>query len=85
MKEQDNKLQNKTTATVVESTSIQHRGPIPHPDILAGYAKINPSFPERILCMAEDNNRASIENDKDIVRKTFFSRNLGQYSLFFWV
>ncbi len=30
-----------------------HSGPLPHPEILKGYQQIDPSFPERIMAMAE--------------------------------
>lgn len=32
-------------------------GPIPHPSILDGYGKINSSFPERIVKMAEEEQK----------------------------
>ncbi len=30
-----------------------HSGPLPHPETLKGYQDIDPSFPERIMAMAE--------------------------------
>lgn len=35
-------------------------GPVPPPQVLAEYAKIDPSFPEGIFKMAEENNAARI-------------------------
>jgi uncharacterized membrane protein len=39
-----------------------YQGPIPHPDILKKFGTIDPSYPERIIKMTEDNNRADIIN-----------------------
>jgi uncharacterized membrane protein len=37
-----------------------YSGTIPHPDLLKKFGDINPSFPERLMRMAEDNNKADI-------------------------
>lgn len=46
-----------------ESVSM-YSGPLPHPDMLREYAKIVPSAPERILAMAEHQNKHRIEIEK---------------------
>ncbi|UPJ58774.1 DUF2335 domain-containing protein [Bradyrhizobium sp. 192] len=38
---------------VVQTTSVQHRGPIPSPESFGGYEKILPGSADRILKMAE--------------------------------
>jgi uncharacterized membrane protein len=35
-------------------------GPIPHPDLVKKFGDIDPSFPERIMRMTEDNNKADV-------------------------
>ncbi len=35
-------------------------GPIPHPEILKGYKDVDPSFPERIISMAEREQKSRI-------------------------
>jgi uncharacterized membrane protein len=37
-----------------------YSGPIPHPDFLKKFGDIDPSFPERIMRMTEDNNKADV-------------------------
>jgi uncharacterized membrane protein len=37
-----------------------YSGPIPHPDILKKFGDIDSSFPERIMRMTEDNNKADV-------------------------
>lgn len=54
---------NKTSA-IIQTAEVQYRGPLPHPSILADYAKVDSSFPERIMKMAEENNRAAIEHEE---------------------
>jgi uncharacterized membrane protein len=41
-------------------TQEMYSGPIPHPDILKKFGDIDPSFPERIMKMTEDNNKADV-------------------------
>jgi uncharacterized membrane protein len=38
---------------VTTRVSELHSGPLPHPVVLAGYAEIDASFPQRIIAMAE--------------------------------
>ena len=39
----------------VSGLSEQYSGPIPHPSTMEGYARLDPSFPDRILKLTEDN------------------------------
>jgi uncharacterized membrane protein len=41
-------------------TQELYSGPIPHPDFLKKFGDIDPSFPERIMKMTEDNNKADV-------------------------
>ncbi|QNT79283.1 DUF2335 domain-containing protein [Entomobacter blattae] len=52
------------------------RGPIPPPEIMAGYGKINKSFPDRIMKMAERNREDRIELYKKDLEKHYFANNL---------
>ena len=46
-----------STASVVVH---EYQGPIPDPDILVRYKNADPSFPERIIKMAETHNAADV-------------------------
>lgn len=54
-----------------------HSGPLPPPDTLKGYAEIDPSFPERIMKMAEENNAANISHEKEIIKQAGGIQKLG--------
>ena len=60
-----------------------YSGPIPSPALMKGYAEIDPTFPDRILRMAEKSNDADIEDQHSIVRSDNFSRVFGQVLSFF--
>jgi hypothetical protein len=59
MENQENKVVLQTV-----QTSELYQGPIPHPDILIKFGAVDASYPERIMKMTEDNNRANIQNKK---------------------
>jgi uncharacterized membrane protein len=42
------------------TTRELYSGPIPHPDLVKKFGDIDSSFPERLMRMAEDNNKADI-------------------------
>lgn len=42
-----------TALQVSKTTLTQHSGPLPHPDVLAGYEKLVPGLADRIVRMAE--------------------------------
>ena len=81
MRTEDKSLSAKQEKTGVserqEMTAIQHSGPLPHPDVLKGYAEIDPSFPERIMKMAEENNKASIEHEELLIKESSINQKLG--------
>jgi uncharacterized membrane protein len=52
-------MENKDDSIVVQTSEL-YQGPIPHPDILKKFGTIDPSYPERIMKMTEDNNRSEI-------------------------
>ena len=54
--------ENKEGSLVVQAlqTSELYQGPIPHPDILKKFGTVDPSYPERIMKMTEDNNQLEI-------------------------
>jgi uncharacterized membrane protein len=58
----DNPLEEKNESLTVyeQEVSIQYAGPVPHPLIFEGLKKVDPSFSERVMKMAEANNDAEI-------------------------
>ena len=57
---------------------VGYSGPIPHPDILKGLADIDPSFPNRIISIAENHAKTEDEAKMKIVKTNSFSLILGQ-------
>jgi uncharacterized membrane protein len=61
-----NSRQNKNLTTprpaLIQEVETQemYAGPIPNPDTLKKFGDIDPSFPERIMRMTEDNNKADV-------------------------
>jgi uncharacterized membrane protein len=55
-------MENKDDSLVLQTfqTGELYQGPIPHPDILKKFGAVDPSYPERIMKMTEDNNRSEI-------------------------
>jgi hypothetical protein len=51
-------------ATNREEYEYTYEGFIPHPNIVKGFGDINSTFPERIMKMTEDNNRAEIWKER---------------------
>lgn len=49
------------------SKVLAYQGPIPTPDMLKQYNEIDSNFANRILTMAEENNLANIELNKENV------------------
>lgn len=50
--------------TVTETRMVAHSGPLPAPEVLAGYDRILPGAAERILQMAEKEQNARIALDQ---------------------
>ena len=46
------------------------------------YGEVNPSFPERIMKMAEANNEAAIKENSRIIEESFKERKRGQWLAF---
>lgn len=68
---------------IVVHQEHQFSGPLPHPDVLVGYEKIDPTFPERIMKMAETNNDASIQHEKSLIEGSLKNERRGQWLAFF--
>ena len=60
-----------------ESVS-SYSGPIPHPDILRGLGEVDPSFPERVMKMAEGHARTEDSVQLKITSTNTASIILGQ-------
>lgn len=70
----------KTNSAIMQEQKVllsAHSGPLPPPDTLKGYAEIDPSFPERIMKMAEENNKANIRHEELIIRQVGSIKKLG--------
>ena len=65
---------------IIEATyqTAQYVAPIPPPNMLADYKKIDSTFADRIIKMAEEQNNASIYVNKTVVDKSFKAKNRGQ-------
>jgi uncharacterized membrane protein len=66
------------TAHQILEKAMFYQGPVPHPEILKGLKEIDPSYPERVMQMAEKNldrnfelDKAKIELSKDKLDKDF--------------
>ena len=68
---------------IVVHQEHQFSGLLPHPDVLVGYEKIDPTFPERIMKMAEANNDASIQHEKSLIEGSLKNERRGQWLAFF--
>lgn len=47
---------------------VEHHGPIPDPNTLQKYNQIQPDFAERIMCMAENEQRRRHLNDETVLK-----------------
>lgn len=54
-------------------------GPIPHPDLLKGYEEIQRGFAERIIVMAEEEQRHQIRCEQEIVHSSSSQSSRGQW------
>lgn len=71
-------VKNKSADIVLQAHQEQYIAPIPPPEMLAGYKIIDPTFADRIMKMAEAQNAAAIEENKNIIEKTFAAKKYGQ-------
>jgi len=58
--------QNKLQVQAIQTQEI-YQGPIPHPEVLKKFQEVDPSYPERLMVMAEENNRAAIRREDKII------------------
>ncbi|MEA1966754.1 MAG: DUF2335 domain-containing protein [Thermodesulfobacteriota bacterium] len=68
----------KTEQIAAQLTAEQFSGPIPHPDILRGYNQVLPGVAERILAMAELDQRHQIEIETSAQKLTANEAKRGQ-------
>ena len=66
-KRNQNQLQTQRSEVTVQ----HYQGVIPPPEMMEHFAQIDPSFPGRILAMAEVEGDARREKEKSIIRKSF--------------
>jgi uncharacterized membrane protein len=59
-----------------------YRGPLPDPEMLERYKNADPSFPERIVKMAENHNDADVGTKKSISRSNIILPLTGQIFTF---
>ncbi|MCI6641986.1 MAG: hypothetical protein PUI85_02210 [Eubacteriales bacterium] len=81
VQKQNNKAPNKENVNntkqekLKEISSLMHReaysGPIPHYELMQGYAKIDPTFPDRIFKLTEDNLNHQYAHEKSMDRLQF--------------
>ena len=67
---------------VLAKKELIHKGPIPHPSILKGYADIDETFPNRIITMAENNLKHIQDMDKEKQKNEFSIIKTGQILAF---
>ncbi len=85
VQKQNNKAPNKENVNntkqekLKEISSLMHReaysGPIPHYELMQGYAKIDPTFPDRIFKLTEDNLNHQYAHEKSMDRLQFLGWN----------
>jgi uncharacterized membrane protein len=66
---------------VTQQTQIQHvsfQGPIPPPDALAGYERIQTGLADRIVRMAEEEQRQRHQLESEITKRSFDEARRGQ-------
>lgn len=54
-------------------------GPIPHPELLEGYERVQPGLAERIVSMAEKEQEVQLECDKALVEGPIKATRRGQW------
>lgn len=74
-----NKPPAKPPQQAIQVTTRQLTGPLPPPEILAQYNQVSPGAADRIIAMAEDNNRHFQTMDKMTVSSTYQERRTGQW------
>ncbi len=62
------------------SSSLFYQGPLPHPDILKGYAELDATLPDRIVRMAETEMASRHAAQTQALSHSFTLAKLGMYS-----
>lgn len=62
-----------------QSIETSYKGPIPPPDYLNGYKEVLPNAPERILTMAEEQQKHRMAMENMIVRRNLQLSERGQF------
>lgn len=57
-------------------------GPIPHPELLKGYEDVKQGFAERIVAMAEEQQKHRFECERNMVNGTISESKRGQWMAF---
>ena len=74
-----NQLQNMQNKQIVHEQTLEiTQGPIPDPEIMERYKNTDPSFPERIMKMAEAHNKADVNTKNRISLANLIIPILGQ-------
>lgn len=88
MKQKTQQTQKTAKTPIQNGTISQHQlvlqgqlynGPIPHPDILKGFAEISPDYPERIMKMAEEHSKANIKEQNRTSLSNALAPIIGQF------
>ena len=75
-------LQKIPPPVLMEQHGVSFSGPIPDPDNLKKYKETDPSFPERIMKMAEDYNVVDVRANNRISLSNFIIPIMGQVFTF---
>lgn len=70
---------------LVHHQTVEHRGPLPHPTILAGYAEIVPDLPERLSALVERQSAHRLLQEDRIVASKVRVAERGQILAFILV
>jgi uncharacterized membrane protein len=66
----------------IEKHELLYWGPLPHPEILRQFGSVDQSYPERIMKMAEENNKAENTMKNRYSLSTLISPIIGQIMSF---
>lgn len=66
-------------ARLVQTVSTNYIGPLPPPDMLEHYGRIQPGLVERILCMTEDEARHRRDLEQRLIRDMSAEKRRGQW------
>lgn len=79
-------LNPKQRKAIIQSIqAVRHEafsGPIPHPELLQGYESVKPGFAERIVVMAEEQQKHRFDCEDKMVKGTVSESKRGQWMAF---